>query len=84
MKIDTSLDWHHVHTILRNQMRNVGYNPDLQRMLNNITNMVTELSKTEVDARRKRMQSTIDEKIDKINQAIDNLEKILVIANLMK
>jgi hypothetical protein len=46
--------------------------------------MVTELSKTEVDARRKRMQSTIDEKIDKINQAIDNLEKILVIANLMK
>jgi hypothetical protein len=84
MKIDTSLDWQNVHTILRTQMRNVGYNPDLQRMLNNITNMVTELSKVEVDARRKRIQSTVDEKIDKINQAIDHLEKILVIANLMK
>jgi hypothetical protein len=65
-------------------MNGLGYNPDLQRMLNNITNMVTELSKAEVEARRKRMHSTIATKLEKINQAIDHLEKLLVMANLMK
>lgn len=84
MKIDTSLDWQNVHTNLRTQMNGLGYNPDLQRMLTNITNMVTELSKAEVEARRKRMHSTIDTKLEKINQAIDHLEKLLVMANLMK
>jgi hypothetical protein len=42
------------------------------------------LSKAEVEARRKRMHSTIATKLEKINQAIDHLEKLLVMANLMK
>jgi hypothetical protein len=84
MKIENALDWQDVHSALRKQMNSIGYNPDLQKMLNNITNMVSELSKTEVEARRIRKFNLVDIQLDKINKAIDHLEKLLLMAQLMR
>jgi hypothetical protein len=84
MKIEKATDWQDVHTKLRSQMLGIGYNPDLQRMLNNITNMVSELSKLEVDARRTRVEHYAKEKVNEINKSIDHLEKLLLIAELMR
>ncbi len=83
MKIERAIDWHNVHTELRSQMQKLGYNPDLQRLLNNITNMVTELSKLEVTFRRTQKYSMLDTKVAEINKAIDHLEKLILMAKLM-
>lgn len=84
MKIEKATDWQDVHTKLRSQMLSIGYNPDLQKMLNNITNMVSELSNLEVTARRTRVEHYVKEKVDDVNKAIDHLEKLLLIAQLMR
>ena len=84
MKIDTALDWAWAKAELSSQLDDIGYNPDLRKMLKNIDNMVVELSKLEVNARRTRHMSYTDEQKDKINKAIDHLEKLLLMAQLMK
>ena len=84
MKITSSLDWDKVETQLRTQVNSLPYNPDLRKMLNNITTMVTELSKLEVETRRTQKFSYTEPQLIKINQAIDHLEKLLLMAELMK
>lgn len=84
MQINSSLDWHKVHTQLSSQVNKLPYNPDLRKMLNNISNMVAELSQHEVEARRTNKLEYTSERVDKINQAINHLEKLLLIAELMK
>jgi hypothetical protein len=84
MKIEVATDWQEVHTELRVQLRKLGYNPDLQKMLNNITDMVVNLSKVEVDARRSKSDWAANEHLIKINKAIDHLEKLLLMAMLMR
>lgn len=83
MQIKNSLDWQAVHTELRTQLGQLPYNPDLRKMLNNISNMVSELSQEEVEARRINKMSYTDTKVLQINKAIDHLEKLLLIAKLM-
>ena len=83
MQIQTSLDWQAVHTELRKQIGQLPFNPDLRRMLNNISNMVSELSQAEVESRRINKPEYNKLKVDDINKAIDHLEKLLLIAKLM-
>jgi hypothetical protein len=84
MEIQNSLDWQAVHAELRTQLGQLPYNPDLRRMLNNISNMVAELSAAEVETRRLNKPEYNKEKVDAINKAIDHLEKLLLIAQLCK
>jgi hypothetical protein len=83
MQIQSSLDWNDVHSELRKQVGQLPYNPDLWKMLNNISNMVSELSSAEVETRRLNKPEYNKEKVDSINKAIDHLEKFLLIAKLM-
>lgn len=83
MRIDTSLDWWKVDIELTKQIESIGYNPDLSKMLKNIESMIDDLSKLEVEARRTHVQHYTKAKLDKINSAIDHLEKLLLIAKLM-
>ena len=83
MKIETALDWDIVSKELTTQLTSLPYNPDLRKMLKNIEVMVGQLSKLEVEARRTRHTSYSDEQKDKINKAIDHLEKLLLMAKLM-
>lgn len=84
MKIQTSLDWNDAHTSLLRQVSGVGYNPDLFRMLSNIHNMVEELSKQEVKTRRINKPEYNKKMVDDINKAIDHLEKLILVAQLMR
>jgi len=84
MKIERALDWNQVSSYLSSQMNGIGYNPDLHRMHKNIDKMVTELSKLEVAIRRTGKFSMLDDKVADINNAINHLEKLVLMANLMK
>jgi len=84
MQIQTALDWQEVSAQIRRDLDRVGYNPDLKKMFNNIQLMVTELSKLEVNGRRLRTTNFTQELVDKINKAIDHLEKLILMGLLMK
>jgi hypothetical protein len=84
MEIQNSLDWQKVNADLSSQLSSVGYNPDLYKMLNNITLMVTDLSKVEVEARRSKSTRVTEEKVVDINKAINHLEKLMLMAMLMR
>jgi hypothetical protein len=83
MQIQSSLDWNSVHSELRTQIGQLPYNPDLRKMLNNISNMVSELSSLEVETRRLNKPEYTKQKVDEINKSIDHLEKLLLIAKLI-
>lgn len=83
MSITSSLDWEKESNRLINIMSSSGYNPDLKKVYVNINSMVTELSKLEVEARRTHNNLKVEERLIKINEAIDRLEKLLLIAKLI-
>jgi len=84
MQIQTALDWQHVSDRLKTDLDRIGYNPDLKKMFNNIQLMVTELSKLEVNGRRLRTTNYTQSQVEKINKAIDHLEKLILMGLLMK
>ena len=84
MRIQTALDWQEVSMQIRRDLDRVGYNPDLRKMYNNIQLMITELSKLEVNGRRIRSTDYTQTQVDKINKAIDHLEKLILMGLLMK
>ena len=84
MKIERAIDWNQDSIDLSSQMNGIGYNPDLHRMHKNIDKMVSELSKLEVNLRRTGKYSMLDDKVDVINKSINHLEKLVLMANLMK
>jgi hypothetical protein len=84
MQIQTSLDWEKVGTELTVQLNRLPYNNDLRKLIHNIDIMIVDLSKAEVEARRIHKPEYTKDKVDKINKAIDQLEKWLLIAELMK
>lgn len=83
MNIERAIDWNEVKIEIQSQMSKIGYNPDLKKMLTNIDNMVTELSKLEVSFRRTQKYSMLDDKVNEINKAINHLEKLILMAKLM-
>jgi hypothetical protein len=84
MKIEQATDWQEVKSSLLKQMQSIGYNPDFNKMIKNIDSMITALSKIEVEARRIRKFNLVQNQLDDINKAIDHLEKLLLMAQLMK
>ena len=84
MKIEQATDWQEVKSSLLKQMQSVGYNPDFNKMIKNIDSMITVLSKIEVEARRIRKSKLVQNQLEDINKAIDHLEKLLLMAQLMK
>ena len=83
MQIRNSLEWANVATELYRQLNDVGYNNDLMRMIQNINKMVAELSKKEVEARRIKKPDYTQAFVVEINQAINHVEKLLLVAKLM-
>lgn len=84
MKIDRALDWPEVSISLMRELRSIGYNPDLHKMYKNVESMVTELSKLEVTLRHSYKNTLLQNKCQEINKAIDHLEKLIVMAKLMR
>ena len=84
MKIEKAIDWNGVCGTISGELAHIGYNPDLHRMFQNIGKMVTELSKLEVEARRTQKFTYLVSKVEEINKAIDHLEKLILMAKLMR
>jgi coenzyme F420-reducing hydrogenase delta subunit len=84
MQIETALDWQEVSDRLKTDLHRMGYNPDLKKMYDNIQLMVTELSKLEVNGRRIKSTNFTQNEVEKINKAIDHLEKLILMGLLMK
>jgi hypothetical protein len=84
MKIETALDWQEASIQISKDLNRIGYNPDLRKMFNNLQLMVTELSKLEVNGRRLRTNNFTQTQVEKINKAIDHLEKLILMGLLMK
>ena len=83
MKIKNSLDWDLVRYDLKQQILKLPYDTSIRQMLKNIDRMVDDLSKTEVEARRTKVAYYKDEKLSKVNEAIESLDKIIIIGLLL-
>lgn len=80
----TAVEAQKICTTVHNELlRHKTYNRDLHRLLGNITKMVEELSKLEVVARRSRQRYKVDDKIIEIKQALDYLDKLMLMHKLM-
>lgn len=82
MKITNSLDWLPVQMELIASVANLPYDPSIRQMIRNIDAMNTELSKLEVTARRTKITHYADDQRDRINTAITDIEKLIMIAIL--
>jgi SNF2 family DNA or RNA helicase len=65
------------------QLKKIRYNPDLFKIVKNIENMITELSKKEVDARRTKNKSHCEKNLTELNQSLDYLEKLIIMAYIL-
>ena len=83
MELKVALDWQIISANLRKDLKNVSHNPDLKKMLQNIEDMVTELSRSEVIARQTKRTSMLIGQIEKINKSIGHLQKLILIAQIM-
>lgn len=83
MTITTALEGIEVCDRLKKDLSQIRYNPDLQKMHKNITVMVTEISKLEVNCRRAHNRALLEAPLSKLNEAVDKLEKYILMAKLM-
>lgn len=84
MNIQTALEGREVCDQLKKDLAKLRYNPDLVKMLRNIENMVTEVSKLEVLCRRSHNRTILETPLLKLNQSIDHLQKLILVAQLME
>jgi hypothetical protein len=83
MKIKNSLEWETVRRDLKQQILKLPYDTSIRQMLKNIDRMVDDLSRIEVEARRTKVSYYRNEKLSKVNEAIESLDKIIVIGILL-
>lgn len=83
MEIKTALEGREVCDSLRKDLSQIRYNPDLQKMLRNINGMITEISKLEVECRRAHSRALLETPLKKVNESVDHLQKLILMAKLM-
>lgn len=74
MEIKTINDWFEVERELTQRIRSLGYNPDLAKMKRNLDEMIRDLSRAEVEARRTKNSRYLQTRIDDINRTIESIE----------
>lgn len=68
---------------LRKKLGRLPFNFDLLKLSMNISLMIGDISKLEVEARRRNKPEYTKEKVDEVLNAMDRLEKLIIIATLM-
>lgn len=85
MEIRTSMDWAQVSSDLRKIGHKASSDPKLSKLLHNIGEMVRKASNMEIDIRRRQViPIAYTELIAKINEEIQGLEMLLLMATLSK
>lgn len=80
--IKNSLEWVGTKDRLIKISTTVPYGRDLRKMISNIDPLVTELSRAEVIARRRKFYK-VEELLSKINNDISLIEEYMIVAKLM-
>lgn len=80
--ITSSLDWTQRKDVLAEQIRTLPYNSDLRKMLDNIEPLVRDLSRAEVFYRRMHRSGKSNPELDRVNDAINELEKWIIMGKL--
>lgn len=84
MHIQCTADGRNICGQLLRELNKMKYNPELYKILRNIEKMVTDVSIKEVVCRRRKNWATLSEPLDKLNSAVDHLEKLILIAKLIE
>jgi len=84
MEITNAVSAKQVCSDLRIELLRIRYNPDLKRMLSNIDNMASEISKLEVICRQSKSNTRLAEPLVKLNEAVTNFRDLLLIAHIME
>lgn len=82
--ITCSLDWPERRDELQKKISSLPFNQSLRKMLKTIDNMVRDLSKAEVNARRLNKEISKMPELHNVNAAIENLEQWLVMGALIR
>ncbi len=80
MKIENSLDWPKVETVINDsigQLKNWEHRRDADKVVRNLGKLVSQLSKLELENRRSPFKSgaRVKEHLEKVNEEINNLEQ---------
>ena len=78
-----SLECSKIVDSLQKHLKQVSYNSDLYKMLDNLNKMVTEISKLEVISRQRKNNSILEKPIKDFLESADRLEKLILIAKLL-
>jgi len=81
-KFRTALEAHEVANVVYKQLKECRYNADLMLYFRNIEKMISNLSALEVQARQTHKYHKVDAYIIEVEQAIDYLEKMILISRL--
>ena len=81
-RFETAIEASKVVDELYRQLRTINYNKDLHKYLKNCQHLVSALGSAEVKARQSHKQSLTNEPREKLANAIDYLEKMILIAKL--
>lgn len=68
---------------VQKHLKQIKYNPDLNKLYTNLENMVRNISSTEVDCRRNKNYRLLEKPLKDFNNAADRLEKLILIAKII-
>lgn len=80
--ITDSTGWGEVETYLHKKSSGFKHEREIKRMIRNIRNAVTDLSKAEVEMRRGR-SNNVSTLLNKINEDIEMVEEYILVAALI-
>lgn len=73
-KITCSLEWSDTKAEIAKRVRRLGYYPEINIWLNNITTMVNKLNQLEVTARQLKKSYVTETQLKMINDALEELD----------
>jgi len=86
LQIDTSQDWPKIDSELRESTKNLPFHvrKDLEKINKNICQMISELSKAEIECRRQhKATKTFIELQAKCNEMIADYQKMIMMGQLL-
>ena len=86
LQIDTSEDWQGIELELRKTVKNLPFHvkKDLEKINKNISAIISELSKAEIECRRKHKPTqTFLETRDKCNEMLRDYQKMITMGTLL-
>jgi len=86
LQIETSEDWQGIESELRKTVKNLPFHvkKDLEKINKNISAVISELSKAEIECRRKHKPTqTFLETRDKCNEMLKDYQKMIMMGKLL-